>query len=433
MSFSSIEGVHYILDRYTVLNDMMADGDFKERITPDSPAKEIARVVKLARALYHPDRQARSGKTMQEKAERNTHLIEECERFLSAPDIKPLYDAKLAQFQKDRPDLVSTDGLPIIDLSSPVLDMDSLLSDDVRDTSTFEAYVKDMSGYDEGKMAQMKALYDTMPDNPQIKTVYRDMLGQKLAYFDLLEDAAWAKLGYINRKNKTDGHVTSSDSYAEKVEEALQNAATRDIESGIEQRGDAARIGLATLPLLLTFNPAAGAAPSTALMDPVQMQAMMQDLKNRARKNFEIRADYVRDVARQKQAVMEELVTLSTVYPINKHKKTSPLYDFYLVSADDPKNVLFRLELNAKTGQATMGVLDRSDLTLSDLKAQKLTRNSFVVERNVDISDILIETTAASERVFQDMKATFEKPHKPRAPKTPRAENAAALRRWHPV
>lgn len=419
MSFSSIEGVHYILDRYTILNAMMADGDFKERITPDSPAQDIAKVVKLARALYHPDRQARSGKAMQEKAERATHLVEECARFLCVADIKPLYDAKLAQFQVEKPDLVSTDGTPIIDLSAPVLDMDGLLSDEIRDTSAFEDYVKTMSGYDEGKTVQMKSLYDSMPDNAQIKIVYRDMLGQKLAYLDLLEDAAWTKLGYINRKNKTDGHVTSSDLYAAKVEEALQNAAARDIEPGIDMRGDAARIGLATLPLLLTFNPASGTAPGTALMDPAQMQAMMQDLKNRARKNFEIRADYVRDVARQKQAVMEELVALSTVYPINTHKKTSPLYDFYLVSAKDTKNVMFRLELNAKTGNSTVAEAYGETFTLDDLKARKPSRNSFVVEHNADISDILIETTAAAERVYQAVKDTFNKPRKPRAPKAP--------------
>ena len=415
MSFSSIEGVHYILDRYTILNAMMADGDFKERITPDSPAQDIAKVVKLARALYHPDRQARSGKAMQEKAERATHLVEECARFLCVADIKPLYDATLAQFQVEKPDLVSTDGTPIIDLSAPVLDMDGLLSDEIRDTSAFEDYVKTMSGYDEGKTVQMKSLYDSMPDNAQIKIVYRDMLGQKLAYLDLLEDAAWTKLGYINRKNKTDGHVTSSDLYAAKVEEALQNAAARDIEPGIDMRGDAARIGLATLPLLLTFNPASG----TTLMDPAQMQAMMQDLKDRARKNFEIRADYVRDVARQKQAVMEELVTLSTVYPINTHKKTNPLYDFYLVSAQDTKNVMFRLELNAKTGKSTVAEAYGETFTLDDLKAHKPSRNSFVVEHNADISDILIETTAAAERVYQAVKDTFKKPRKPRAPKAP--------------
>ena len=415
MSFSSIEGVHYILDRYTILNAMMADGDFKERITPDSPAQDIAKVVKLARALYHPDRQARSGKAMQEKAERATHLVEECARFLCVADIKPLYDATLAQFQVEKPDLVSTDGTPIIDLSAPVLDMDGLLSDEIRDTSAFEDYVKTISGYDEGKTVQMKSLYDSMPDNAQIKIVYRDMLGQKLAYLDLLEDAAWTKLGYINRKNKTDGHVTSSDLYAAKVEEALQNAAARDIEPGIDMRGDAARIGLATLPLLLTFNPASG----TALMDPAQMQTMMQDLKDRARKNFEIRADYVRDVARQKQAVMEELVTLSTVYPINTHKKTNPLYDFYLVSAKDTKNVMFRLELNAKTGNSTVAEAYGETFTLDDLKARKPSRNSFVVEHNADISDILIETTAAAERVYQAVKDTFNKPRKPRAPKAP--------------
>lgn len=410
-----VEGVHYIFDRYSFLNGIMQDGGHAQRIVPASPEKEIAAVIKLARAMYHPDRQARSGEKMQKEAERMSFLIDDCATFLTKADLKPLYDAKLAQFQTEKPDLVSKSGMPIIDMGSTFFSLDSLLSDSIPDTSAFEAHVKTMLQYDDSKTQQMKALYASMPDNAQIKALYRDAMTQKLTYLTLLEDAAWAKIGYANRKNKTDGHVLSSDEYAEKVEEALQNAAQKDIENSVELRGDAARIGLSKLPLLLTFN---SAATSNILMDPSQMQEILTKLKVKAKENFEIRADYVRDVARQKQETMCELVTLTPVTPLNTINPNDAAYDFYLANPGDDADVLLRLELDMKTGAANIAKVFRDGLTVAQLKATALTRNSYLVERNMEITDMLVEVSAAADRVFNQNKDRFAAPApKPDAPK----------------
>lgn len=415
LDIDPVEGVHYILDRYSFLNAIMKDGGHAQRIAPASPEKEIAAVIKLARAMYHPDRQARSGEKMQKEAERMSFLIDDCATFLTSADLKPLYDAKLAQFQTEKPNLVSKSGMAILDMGSTFFSLDSLLSDEIPDTSGFEAQVKAMLHYDDSKTQQMKALYASMPDNAQIKALYRDAMTQKLVYLTLLEDAAWAKIGYANRKNKTDGHVTSSDEYAEKVEQALQKAAKNDIESSVELRGDAARIGLGKLPLLLTFN---NASTSTALMDPSQMQEILDKLKVKTKENFEIRADYVRDVARQKQETMCELVTLTPVTPLNTINLNDPMHDFYLANAGDDAEIFFRLELDMRTGAANVAEVYQKSLTVAALKAQSLTRNSHLVERNPEISDILVEAAGAADRVFTQNKDRFAAPApKPDAPK----------------
>lgn len=280
-----------------------------------------------------------------------------------------------------------------------------------------------MLQYDDSKVAQMKTLFDAMPDNTQVKTLYRDAVTQKLIYLTLLEDAAWAKIGYANRKNKTDGHVISSDEYADKVEEAIKKAAQVDIDQSLNQRNDSARIGLSKLPLLLTFNPAAAdgtqpTASGTDLTDPAQMQEILAKLKDRAHKNFEIRADYVRDIARQKQDVLCELVTLTPVTALNTHNPTDPIYDFYLINAGDNAQVLLRLELNVKTGNATIGELYADGMPVDQLKQQTLSRNSFLVERNPEITDILMEVSAAADRVFNQHKGAFSTPApQPNTPK----------------
>ncbi len=406
--FDPVEGVHYIFDRYSFLNNIMKDGGHPYTLAPASATKDIATAIKLARAMYHPDRQARSGEKMRKEAERMSFLIDDCATYLANADLKPLYDAKLEHFQNEKPKLISQSGVPIIDLGGTLFNLDSLLSDTIPDTSEFENRVKALLQYDDSKTQQMKTLYQSMPGNDQITSLYRGALTQKLTYLTLLEDAAWAKIGYINRKSKTDGHVTSSDDYAQKVEEALQNAAKTDIEESVELRGDAARIGLGKLPLLLTFNNTA--QPSTALMDPAQMQEILAKLKVKAKENFEIRADYVRDVAKQKQDTLCELVTLTPVTPLGTIDANDPVYDFYLANAGEDSDVLLCMELNIKTGAASIRTIGQTDLTVAGLKAQTLTRNTYLVERNPEIADILVEVSAAAERVYQQNKGRFTPP-----------------------
>lgn len=330
-----VEGVHYIFDRYAFLNDAMADGGHNTRIGPDSPAEDIKTAIKLARAMYHPDRQSRSGDSMRQKAEAMSLLVDDCEKFLTDPDIRPLYDEKLAQFKQNRPDLVSENGTAIIDLTGENLfDLDALISDDIPDTTAFEERVSALVQYDESRTDQARALYESMPDVPQIRAIYRDALTQKLTYLSLMEDAAWAKIGYLNRKNKTAGHVINADEYADKVDDALKNAVHQDIESATLTRGNAARIGLARMPLLLSFNGAAaqGTPDAKALSDPALMHEILAQVKKKALENLEIRADYVRDIARRKQDCLVALTELTPVTPLNTINPDDPVYDFYLAN-----------------------------------------------------------------------------------------------------
>ncbi|MDB5492288.1 MAG: hypothetical protein JWO78_2137 [Micavibrio sp.] len=416
MNYEPVEGVHYIFDRYTFLNNILQDGNFTNVSfvsKHDQPRKEddIRQAIKLARAMYHPDRQQRSGEKMQREAERMSRLIDDCERFLTNPELRSHYEAKLEDFQKNKPEMVSVNGMAIINLGEEVLDVNSLLSDDIVDTRDFEERVKALTQYDEKSTSQAQSLFDAMGDNPQIRDLYRSALTKKLVYLTLLEDAAWAKIGVINRKNKIDGHLTSSDTYAEKVEESLKKISSAGIESEFDRRGDSARIGLSQLPLLLNFNPVAGNSPApvpaTALMDAAQMSEILAKLKQTARQNFEIRADYVRDVSRQKQELLGALVALTPVTTLNEPQPENPLYYFFLVANDG--NVLLRMDLDVSTGQSSIGHIFNDPVDVPTLKKQVFDRNALLVERNSEITDILVEISGAAERIFQEHKHRFEK------------------------
>lgn len=412
MNIDPVEGIHYIFDRYAFLNRIMADGGYTARIDEKTEKADLLKVIGSARAMYHPDRQARSGEEMRKKAEQKTMLIADCERFLLNPELKSFYDGKLADFRKNRPNAVSDSGQAIILLGETFFDVGALVRDKVVDTSSFELQVKQMLQYDESRVTQAKMLYDTLPDNAQVQAVYRDALTQKLTYLTLLEDAAWAKVGYMNRKEKAEGVMVRPADYARRIEAELQKAASRDIDSTIEKHGAVARIGMAKTPLLLDAAPEQDGveeprpdAMSAELADPKRYERLMQDFKAAAHKNFDIRADYVRDVARQKQEVLETLCMLSPVEVLHAEVPGQEEFDFFLVNPKegDDQRVLFRLTLNAVDGKADIAESYPDGVTLAAIKARGLERGAFAVTRNPEISDIMVEIGAAAER-FLDHK-----------------------------
>lgn len=404
MSISPTEGVHYIFDRYAFLTDVLKDGGRPPArdLDKDTPATEISKAVTFARAMYHPDRQARTGEHMRNEATRMTGLVNEAARLLEDPELRPLYDDRLEHFRKNKPEVVSRDGAVIIDVRAAFFDVSALLADEVQDTRELEKRIVQMTQYDENLVPRMKRLKESMPGSEEIGGLYRDALTQKLIYLTLLEDVAWAKLGYASQPDKTAGMVQHGDEYAESVERALQNAAERDIMSSIAMTGEGMRLGMAKMPLLLpAFNAASGAeeAHAALLAKPEEFQAALGELAARARQNFDIRAEYVRDVARQKQSVLEELVALTHVEQLHPGKP-GEVHDFYLLHPGEKgaHTVLFRMEIDTATGKAEMGEMYGPGTPFADIRARGFTRGSHAVLRNPEITDIMIEIAGAMER-----------------------------------
>lgn len=405
-----IEGLHYIFDRYAFLNQIMEDNKRGVRITIDSPTERIRKAIKLALALYHPDRLEHSAEDIKGGAKRKRDLLDDCKKFLLNDTVRPLYNERLRQFQQEKPDFVSADGMPINSLYAEMFDVDSLISDEAPDTATLENIIKGLLQFDEQKFGQIEALYRSMPDNPAVKDIYRSSLVEKYKYISYLEEAAWRPLGYENKKKKVSGWVTDAESYVSQVEEILQQTKTKDIPDTIAARGDAAQIGLAPLPLLLTFNDASGqaekpASSDYALMKPEEQAEILEKMTEKARSNFEARAGYLRSIVQQKQDVLKELVTLTPVTLLTALDAADPIHHFYLVESANPDQIILHMILNSTTKVMTPDPAFNGE-TITNLRKQGLKANSHVVIAAAGLggSEFLLELSSAAERTMQLLK-----------------------------
>jgi hypothetical protein len=402
MSYDPVEGIHYIFDRYAFINDILQDGG--AQIAPlnrDSLTNQIEAAVKFARALHHTDRQARAGDKNIKHAATTTHFINDCARILLNPEFKSIYDDKLDDFRTNRPLFISTDGTALVSPGESFFDVRALLSADVIDTRDLEQRIREMTQYDDALVSRMKPIYEMMPELDDIRAIYRDALTRKLTYLELLEDTAWAKLGYStiapDAKAAGEFSMTHSDDYTSRVNQALAEAAERDIAPSLDQHGDLARLGMAKIPLLLkAFN---GAAADIQNSGPQTLGPVLDELKTRARENFAIRAAYVRDVAQQKQSVLEELVTLTPVVALHPGKP-GEIYDFYLLQPGEQgaHAVSLRMTLDTQTGQAEIAEIYPQKPLLETFKAAGFQRGSFSVLPNPEIKSMLVEIVAACER-----------------------------------
>lgn len=413
---TAIDGIHYIFDRYAFLNQIMEDNNRSVRVAPDSPADRIRKAITLAQALYHPDRLQNSAKDMLAQAERTSHMLSECKRFLLNDEVRTLYNARLQQFKDEKPDFVSMTGDPIIDIYAEDFDVDSLISDEAPDLQFLEDHARQLTQFDNKSFEQMHTLYQAMPDNPQIKTLYKEALTKKYTYLDVLEGIAWRKLGYANRKNKAEGYVIYADDYVARVNKALESVRNTEIRATLESRHDVARIGMSKMPLLLTYNNAAGdgkvAAQDYALMKPEEQAEIMEKLTQAARAHFDERSKFVQDLAQQKQNVLEELVTFTPVRALSPADPSDPIYHIYMVEPDDEDTIILWATADKNTRNASPRPWEGTPSLAAVLKGNGMKPNSFVVIRNKElVGDVfLLELMTVIDRICNDGLTTYSKP-----------------------
>ncbi len=399
-----VEGLHYIFDRYAFLNNIMEDNNRSVRITPDSPKERVRKAISLALALYHPDRQENAAKDMKEKAEQTSHLLSDCKRFLLNDDVRPLYNERLQKFKDEKPEFVSTHGNPIVDLNAEMFDVDALVNEQVPDLQHIEERACQLVAFDDKQFAQMQILFDTMPENPQVRSLYKEALTNKYVYLDILEGIAWQKLGYANRKGRAEGFVVYADDYVAQVNKALDKVRDSDIKATLEARHGVARIGLSPMPLLLTYNKAAtGAeapAPDYALMDPADQAQVIEKLTQTARAHFDERTKFVQDIAQQKQEVLTRLVALTPVQTLSAKDPSDPINHFYLIDPDDEDTIIMWAVLDKSTMSAQPQAWN-GEKSLKNVIQQGIKANSYAITRNKElVGDVfLMELMSTANRI----------------------------------
>ena len=291
-TYNPVEGVDYIFDRYAFLG-----------LEPDATEDVIEEVIKLKRGENHPDRLVKAGPKVLETAQRQRDLLDQAAQILLNPEIRPLYDVRLAEFKQQSPGLISSDGREIIDLSGRRFrfDLDRLLGDDPSKSIDVEAKVGSYRHFDEKDFTRKQRLYKKYPDD-DVRIEYRQALLTKLTHVTLLEDMAWARAGVDRPPSHAMDRILAPADHVEAVEEKIDQVATGIIPAYVQQRGGLMMLGMAKNPLLLP-----GSADAPAAAAPVE-NFTADAVIAQAQRNFQQRSEQIKEIASQKSQLLAEIL-----------------------------------------------------------------------------------------------------------------------------
>lgn len=369
----------------------------------DSPDADIKAALKIARVMYHSDRQLNQPQSLQDKAKAMRHIIDKAADILDNPDLRPSYTERLKRFYLDDTRLISFDGTPPqYAFLKEMFSLDSLLVDEAPDTSALEKEIAMMTQFDEKQFQTAKQVYDVAPDNPTFRSMYRDALTKKFTYLELLETTAWQKIGYLNKGSVVNKRTAlHADDYAHVVENEIEAVKANIIPQAIEIRMDAMRIGTASAPLLLTDQSAAASAKEqTDRSVPTLLTAeQIEKIKDKAREQVGIRADYVRQLAQQKQEILQELCTFSIVETPDPINDADPVHHIVaILPRGEAHYVLDIIRCDVSTGQNQALENDTlKSLKPYDERALEELRtfsNLHIVRINEELSEHYIHTEA---------------------------------------
>lgn len=301
----TIEYVDYIFDRYAYLG-----------VAPDATQQEIHKVIKQRRAGLHTDKLAHVDEELVKVANRKRELVDSCAEVLEHDERRALFDQRLAWFKAEKPKLVSTSGVAIIDPHSTRFQYEELLADDLDNYDRMKEYAASLTGYDAREDAAAARRYKARPKDAELCEDYRYQVGKRLYYFTSLEVAAWAAAG-LNTDDKTRGSAFHADEYVERTEKLI--AYTRDavVPELIGQRQNLVALGMSPPLLLLTYKPQDGTEAAPPAPIDASAEATDQTIK-KVQDKFEERAGRIRDIAQQKQDALQELLSLSPTYIFNR-------------------------------------------------------------------------------------------------------------------
>jgi len=214
----------YIPDFYAILE--ITDGPFPEfLIRLKEKYRELSK-------QFHPDRFEHAHPNTKNEILNKYQLIQEGNEILRDETKKKNYDQRLEEFKKNRPNLVSISGRPILDLMSESFDLDFLFQggafDFDEDRKREGALI---SAYNETVFNIVETQYKGKPNDAALKKAYLDQLSSKKAHLYLQEMFSWQKMGVVNfqepKKNLDSNYI---DQIKSKIE-SLENNSSQSIET----------------------------------------------------------------------------------------------------------------------------------------------------------------------------------------------------------
>lgn len=380
---ATLEFFDYIFDRYAYLG-----------LATDASANDIAREIRQRRAAIHPDKLLRVSESILATAAREREYVDECARILNDPEMRLMYDQKLATFKASEPHLVSPTGVALFDPSRFRIDLDYLLSSEAMSLDMVEAQARSMSGLDEKRLAKARKRALDNPDDFDDRDAFRDELTKKLIFLSIMEDFLWQAAG-VNGALANDEHSRAQD--GAHFEEALalkMEAIKSQAHEAVGRRHEMASLGMA--PRLLLAGPDEPSATSTSLVD---------ELADKVVESIEQRADTLRETVAQKSLVIDELAQYSR-WAWAADKPSSPFLDIVMIRSSaeydenwpgqnyEPAGFLIRIDRETRNASPLIERPSRDDLL-------KWPNQAALLEANPEIPGLFIEAFALANKLIE--------------------------------
>jgi curved DNA-binding protein CbpA len=359
-SKTPIKNLDYIVDYYSILELTETHGsDWSEQLK-----KQYRKLSKQ----HHPDLFEHASDKVKNEVRDRMLLIQEAYKILLHEKSKKIYDEKLAEFQKNCPDLISKSGIPILPANRESFDLDFLLSDSPWDfQDAMKAKVKSLSGYNETVFNIIEQQYLKEPNNLTVKEAYLDQLAHKKAYLDLEEDFAWQDVGILNAKMKYKPGLGHVEQVVFKLEQLKENA-----EKNIELR----LLSIDSRPLLVYDGSIINQdTKSTELTTSLLKEKTLEMINKRSQallKSAQLKEEHLNKMVKVRK--FEQIAKIENSQSILVLLHSNSLIIIGLFCEPDSNN-----NADVKAEDSFKGI------PVSQIREKPFTRNTFLLEFNPEI------------------------------------------------
>ncbi|MCC2631114.1 MAG: molecular chaperone DnaJ [Candidatus Paceibacter sp.] len=209
-----IKGQDYLVDYYAVIG-----------VVRSASGEEIKKAIRTRMMEYHPDRFQHVAPQLMDQARKMTELLNEAKEILSDGEKKAAYDTLLANWNK----AISTNGMPVIDLTASGFHFNSLIDALEKDPETLaaerEKLALQFSGFNKATFDLVERFATGPGEIPDdVQKAYAEQLAQKDLYLSLLEGFYFDSLGLKN--HAAVALLTHTDQVKESINEVREQART---------------------------------------------------------------------------------------------------------------------------------------------------------------------------------------------------------------
>lgn len=333
-----VEFVDYIFDRYAYLE-----------LTPEAGKPEIHRAIVRRRAGLHTDKITNLDDELKQRADQKRDLIDGCAAILENDEVRAVYDERLTWFKAEKPHLVSNSGTAILDPTAPRFQYESLLQEAGDHYDVLQTKAAEMTGYDARQDAAAGRRHKARPGDEELRDAYRHHIGKRLTYLTAMEHVAWLSAGY-GTDDKTRQSALYPDEYLQLTDDLITDIRDRVVPEVIGQRQNLVALGMSKPMLMLAYE---GQETNTDAGQAVAVNEAATALVVRTvQERFDSKAGRIREIARQKQETMEELLGLSPTYVFNRPRKLvdGPMTIYVLAEREEAEPTLIATFNFMKTG-----------------------------------------------------------------------------------